>query len=300
MAKIMVVDDTDEARILMRKRLKAAGYEVAEFAAAAPALAAMAETRPDLILMDVNMPEMGGMEACRLLTDAHPGVPVIFLTAQGDADIKVQGLDAGGRDYVVKGTPAAELLARIKSALREKAARNEAEKRAETFKVMAITDALTGLANRRYFELRVGEEQARAERYGLELTCLMIDIDRFKSINDTYGHGVGDMVIAEVARVIRDNTRTVDIAARYGGEEFVVILPETGLDRAVTIGERIRDTVEKMDLGEGKPRVTTSVGVASGIGADLVENADKALYEAKRGGRNRVEKRTHQVPQTQS
>lgn len=298
MARIMIVDDTDEARRLLEKRLIGAGYEVSGFGGAQAALEAIAKAPPDLVLMDVNMPGMDGMEATRRIVELQPNLPVIFLSALGHDEAKLQGLEAGGRDYIVKGSSAAEILIRVKKALQEKQAREAAERRAENFERLAITDPLTELANRRYFELRYDEEVQRATRYGLNLSCLMIDIDKFKSINDTYGHTTGDEVIIAVAQAIRISTRSVDLPARFGGEEFVVLLPETELERALTIAERIRASVEAIALGEGRPRVTTSVGVSSGVGPELLENADKALYEAKRRGRNRVEKWPLPVPQS--
>lgn len=288
MARIMVVDDTDEARRLLEKRLAAAGYEVTGFSGAAKALEALETVRPDLVLMDVNMPGMDGLEATRLLTARAPEIPVIFLSAMGHDEARLDGLEAGGRDYIVKGSPAAEVLLRVKKAIAEKEAREAAERKAEIYQHLAITDPLTELANRRYFDLRFEEERMRASRYGLLLSVLVLDVDHFKSVNDTHGHAIGDEVLVGVARVLRETTRTVDLVARFGGEEFVVLLPETGLEGAAGIGERIRAAVETREMGAGRLRVTVSVGAASGHDPAILVHADKALYEAKRTGRNRV------------
>ena len=118
----------------------------------------------------------------------------------------------------------------------------------------------------------------------------MIDIDKFKSVNDTYGHAVGDIVIAAVAAILKANVRSIDILARYGGEEFIAILHKSDITDGLQVAERIRAAVEALELGPDKPRITTSVGVASGSSEHLIEQADKALYEAKRKGRNRVER----------
>jgi two-component system, cell cycle response regulator len=289
MSKIMVVDDADDIRRLLEKRLGAAGYQVISFPSAVSALPEVTREDPDLILLDVNMPEMDGWEACRRLSKDNPEVPVIFLTAQGDVENRLAGFEVGARDYIVKPFHPAELLARVKAVIREKSATEAAEKRAETLEIMAITDALTGVSNRRYFDMRYPEELERAARYGFDLSCLMIDIDHFKSINDTYGHATGDIVIREVAAVIKSKMRSIDFVARYGGEEFCALLPETDIGAALHIAERIRDAIEALDLGDSRPRVTASLGAAAGVTDDLVENADKALYEAKRRGRNRVE-----------
>jgi diguanylate cyclase (GGDEF)-like protein len=285
----MVVDDADDIRRLLEKRLGAAGYQVVSYASAVLALPEVVREDPDLILLDVNMPELDGWEACRLLSQSNPDVPVIFLTAQGDVENRLTGFEAGARDYIVKPFHPAELLARVKAVIRERSATEAAEKRAETLEIMAITDALTGVANRRYFEIRYPEELERAARYGFDLSCLMIDIDHFKSINDTYGHATGDVVIREVAAVIKRAMRSIDFIARYGGEEFCALLPETDIAAALNIAERIREAIEAVDLGDGRPRVTASLGAAAGVTNGLVENADKALYDAKRRGRNRVE-----------
>lgn len=290
MHKVMVVDDEADVRKLIEKRLGAAGYKVVTFASAIDALPAIAIEDPDIILMDVNMPSMDGLEACRRITSDHPSIPVLFLTAQSDIDNRVQGFEAGGRDYIPKPFAPAELLARLKATLREKLAKEAADRRAETFEILAITDSLTGLSNRRYFEKVYEEELQRARRDHQEISCLMIDIDNFKSVNDTYGHAAGDLVIKEVARAIRATTRAIDLVARYGGEEFIAILHNTDWKGAMLIAERIRAAVELADHGESMPRATVSVGVSSGPTEEMILDADKALYEAKRKGRNRVER----------
>ncbi len=289
MSRIMVIDDEEMIRRLLEKRLRAAGYEVHAYDGAVAALPEIERVRPDLILLDVNMPVMDGTEACRRITESHPGIPVIFLTARGDVEDRVTGFEAGGRDYILKPFHVAELLARVQTALREKAAKEAAERRAETFEILAITDPLTGVSNRRYFDMRFSEEIERAKRYGSDLSCLMIDIDNFKSINDTYGHAAGDRVLVEVAAVVKGRMRTTDFVARFGGEEFVVLLPETDIAAAATIADRIRQQIAETDLGPGLPRVTASFGAAAGAARELLENADKALYEAKARGKNRVE-----------
>jgi diguanylate cyclase (GGDEF)-like protein len=161
----------------------------------------------------------------------------------------------------------------------------------------AVTDELTGLSNSRHFRELMTKEAARAERFDHELSLIMLDIDDFKQINDTYGHLQGDKVLRMVGRVIRMESRGVDEPARYGGEEFVVALPETGLEGALDLAERVCARIESEQVprvgGSGTVSVTASVGVASMHGSDngaeaLIAAADAALYEAKRDGKNRV------------
>jgi diguanylate cyclase (GGDEF)-like protein len=289
MTRIMVVDDDPEVRRLLGKILKKEGFEVVPCESGMEAIERVAEIAPDLILLDVNMPEIDGLETCRRLVGDNAKIPIIFLTAQAAVDDRVAGLEAGGRDYVTKPFHAAELHARVRAVLKEKLAQDAAEKRAEEFKILAISDALSGVANRRYFDVRYAEERDRAERYKTPLSCLMVDIDRFKAVNDTFGHAVGDQVIQEVARILKKAVRSCDFIARYGGEEFVALLPETDLKEARIIAERIRAGVEELKPPAGIEQVTVSIGVSIGLDERLVERADQALYEAKRNGRNRVE-----------
>ena len=172
----------------------------------------------------------------------------------------------------------------------------------ERLKHAGLTDALTGVSNRRYFDQRLIEEVARSLRSNQKLSCLFIDVDHFKQINDTYGHPVGDLALQDVAKLIRGQLRSTDVVARYGGEEFAVLLAQANNDLAVDIAERIRDSVDSWDfrvLASQRANVTVSIGVATleftspeddprELGQELVNVADNALYRAKREGRNRV------------
>ncbi len=170
-----------------------------------------------------------------------------------------------------------------------------------------ITDALTGLRNRRYLDLRLAEEMSRAERYNAPLSVLLLDIDHFKSVNDTCGHAVGDRVLIEVANVVTDTVRKTDVAARYGGEEVAVIAPQTPLSTAVMLAERLRRNIESKvapavpEIASMKRAVTVSIGVARSAtppesASKLLWRADSALYAAKGGGRNRVVADSPEVP----
>ena len=164
--------------------------------------------------------------------------------------------------------------------------------KAGKFEQLSVTDALTGLLNRRYIEARVAEEIKRSNRHGFPMSFMMLDVDNFKSYNDTFGHPAGDEALKMVGTVIRDTLRSADVAARFGGEEFAILLPQTTGEEAIPIAERIRHNLENSDFPHRQ--VTASIGVASCsaelcISADLVAAADRALYEAKRRGRNRVQ-----------
>lgn len=288
MSKVMIVDDEESIRRVLAMRLGSEDYEIVTHGDAVEALEAVDREHPDIVLMDINMPRMDGFEACRRLTTAHPELPVLFLSARGDVTDRIVGFEAGGRDYIPKPFSPAELIARIKAVLRDKNAREAAEEKARTYRVMAITDPLTGVANRRYFESRFKEEIARASRYGFVLSCAVIDGDGFKEINDAHGHAAGDRVLQAVADVLRNNVREVDIIARYGGDEFVILFPETDLARAGRSAERICRSVKSLIVDGVSSAVSVSIGVACGSDASLMTQADKALYRAKQRGGNCV------------
>jgi len=265
----------------------------------------------------VEMPGMSGVEICRIVK-ANQGesgfgfVPIILMTARMGG--KVEGLELGADDYLVKPFDMPELSARVKSMLRLKAlqdalveknreldrANRELESKRAELLALSRTDVLTGLFNRRHFEERLEAEFARSVRYRVPLSCLMLDLDHFKRLNDTFGHGFGDQVLREVAQLARATLRSVDLLARYGGEELVALLPNTGPEDGVRAAERIRLAIAAhavpFDGPEGRQDVhcTASIGVATHPAADvptaeeLVRTADGRLYAAKAAGRDRV------------
>jgi diguanylate cyclase (GGDEF)-like protein len=286
---ILVVDDDPAVRALVAARLEDAGYETVQAASGEDALRLATEREPDVIVLDVSMRGLDGYAVCRRLHERNTSAPpVIFLTGRAHTKARVEGLDSGAVDYVAKPFAAAELVARVGVAVRTKA-------RMEALAAVASTDGLTGLPNRRRLDERAAEAAAVAERYGRSLSCLMIDVDHFKRINDTYGHAAGDEVLRETARRLRSVCRSADFVGRYGGEEFTVIMPETDLDGAVAAGERIRQVlaVEPVQADDSEIWITSSVGVVgwqAGMRTpeDLYAPADRALYRAKELGRDRV------------
>jgi diguanylate cyclase (GGDEF)-like protein len=286
---ILVVDDDPALRELIAVQLENAGYETVRAADGEEALRLATEHEPDVVVLDVSMRGLDGYAVCRRLQERDPSAPpVIFLTGRAHTNERIEGLESGAVDYVVKPFEAAELVARVRVALRTKA-------RTEALAALASTDGLTGLPNRRRLDERAAEAIAVAERYGRPLACLMIDIDHFKRINDTHGHAAGDEVLREAARRLCSASRSADFVGRYGGEEFAVIMPETDLGGGVAAGERIRGTLAANPVHATGTEIwiTASVGVAgwqAGMAGpqDLYAPADRALYRAKQLGRNRV------------
>jgi len=288
-AKIMLVEDDESVRMLLEKRLCAAGYSVVAFGSAIEALAALAKETPALVLMDVGLPDLNGVEACKQVAEQYPNVPVVLVTSRAEVEDRVTGLEAGARDYISKPFASSELLARVKVILREAALRETAQQRVRALESLALIDPLTRISNRRYLELRYAEELMRCVRYQRPISCLMLDVDDFKAINDTYGHPVGDTVLVALADLLRRSIRAADTLVRYGGEEFVIVMPETEIGGALVAAQRIFAHLAQTEIGPQKLRVTVSIGAATGATDDLLVRADQALYTAKRAGKNRVE-----------
>jgi len=239
----------------------------------------------DVMLLDMSMPAISGLDVLRQVTQAFEELPVIIVTGHGSIEVAVESMQAGAADFVTKPVPAAVLHLRIQKALEHARTRR-----------LASTDGLTEGYNHRTFQERLSQEIARADRYNRPLSVLMIDVDHFKVYNDTYGHPQGDIVLQDLARLLREMSRTSDTVARYGGEEFAIILPETDSVGAQKISQRLCEQVERYpfpgkDLMPGGA-LTISIGVATHASAGskdaLLQAADTALYTAKREGRNRV------------
>jgi diguanylate cyclase (GGDEF)-like protein len=251
------------------------------------------------------MPKMDGMEVVRRLkADKNlPFIPVIMQTALDTTANKVEGLDAGADDYITKPINFAELEAKVNALLRIKSLETELRDRKNEVEVLngkltriSLTDGLTEIDNRRCLEERLHEMWQHSVRLHEPIALIMCDIDKFKSVNDNYGHQAGDSVLKEVARLLKEDAREIDRVGRYGGEEFLLILQGTVLDAAVTFAERLREKVEghTFTYTGGTLRRTISCGVAASPHPRvkdqeaLLKAADEALYVAKETGRNRV------------
>jgi diguanylate cyclase (GGDEF)-like protein len=302
---ILVVDDNQDNVEVLRVRLDSWGYETQSATNGEEALAYVAKSPPDLILLDVMMPDITGIEvAQRIKRDRSlPFIPIIMQTALDSTEAKVEGLEAGADDYITKPIDFAELKARLRSMLRIKRLQEELEEREkellemnERLRFMSLTDGLTGLDNRRHLNDRIEEMFQHAQRLNEPFSVVMCDLDKFKSVNDTYGHQAGDEVLKQLADILKEEAREIDRVGRYGGEEFLLLLPGTVLDAAVTFAERVRKHVERhtFTFPGGSTKRTASFGVAGwphpkiDDSDSLVRMADDALYVAKETGRNRV------------
>ncbi|MEQ1502823.1 MAG: diguanylate cyclase [Myxococcota bacterium] len=288
---VLIVDDSFDVHELLTVRLRTEDLTLHHADDGPSGLRIAADVRPDLILLDVDMPDMGGFDVIRKLKEdpRTQGIPVVFLTANGAVEQKVTGFDLGAVDYVTKPFEPSELRARVRAALRTK-------RYQDLLSTRASVDALTTLWNRAHFERRLAEELAASIRYGRKLSLVMVDVDHFKRLNDTYGHPTGDRVLQRIGELLWNSVRTTDVPCRYGGEEFALLLPETELDPAILLAERIRVAVSELrfDLRGQVIQATASLGVAAvdrlpEPGRDaLIQAADDALYAAKHGGRNCV------------
>ena len=305
-ARILIVDDHEDNVELLRARLESWGYTTESAMDGGQALEKVEASPPDLILLDVMMPHIDGMEVARRVKSNTnlPFIPIIMQTALDTTEDKVEGLEAGADDYITKPIEFPELKARLKSMLRIKRLQEELEERErqlleanERLRYMSQTDGLTGIDNRRHLEQQLDSMFAHAKRLNEPLSCVMCDLDRFKAVNDSYGHQAGDAVLKQFARILKNEAREkVDRVGRYGGEEFMLLLPGTVLDAVVTFSERVRKEVESrtFTFDGGTIKRTASFGVAGWphprvASCDaLVRAADDALYVAKETGRNRV------------
>lgn len=296
--RLLVVDDDDTNRTLVGKALEYEGYQVDLADSGAAALAKMHDWQPHLVLLDVNMPGLNGLETLVKLRQRDEYVSVMFVSANSHMEDVVRGLDAGADDYVTKPFEVMALLARVRTQLRIKDLNDSLRRANERLKELVDIDDLTGLFNMRSLYKRLDFELDRARRYNRSVCVLMMDLDHFKQVNDKNDHLFGSFVIKQVGKIIRDNIRKVDFAARYGGDEYLVVLTEITLEGATTFADRLREKIEQSTFANEfySIRLTASIGLAitnpnvSGVDARaLVRYADRALYRAKELGRNRVE-----------
>jgi len=297
---ILIIDDSESIRGQIAQELQGIGLfeRIMQAGDGIEAFKLLLATPIDLIICDLEMPRIDGFKLLAMISGREElrDIPVIMLTGHGDREMKIKLLGQGASDYVTKPFDAGELIARVKVQLKIKSLQDELKRSNDLLRQLSNTDPLTLLYNRRYMSEMLEKEMQRSERKGNHLSLIMIDIDRFKQVNDQYGHQNGDQVLVTVANLSRVGLRSYDFAARYGGEEFVLILPETAHEDALTIAERLRSRVEKhLFTGALKGlKVTVSMGVATyptdfiASLADLVREADEAMYRAKTAGRNRV------------
>jgi len=287
---ILIVDDTVTNLDILIELLKE--YDVIDATNGQDALEIVQEEHIDLILLDIMMPNMDGYEVCKRLKEdpTTKNIPIIFITAKTDEDSIEKAYDTGGSDYVTKPFLPKELKARVKKEL-------QIQDMMEKLQELASIDSMTKLYNRRHFKQLSEHSIDLAKRNKQPVSIIMLDIDKFKNINDTYGHQVGDEVIINLANILRYNKRKSDIICRFGGEEFVIMLPNTPVKGANIVAQKIRKDVENFILNitdNQKINFTISLGVSSINLEDdnsielSLKHADDALYQAKESGRNKV------------
>ncbi len=296
--KVLVVDDDDMSRALVGKALEYEGYQVQLAESGELGLQVISEWQPHMVLLDVNMPGLNGLETlAKIRLRGTEYVSVIFVSANSKQEDVIRGLDAGADDYVCKPFEVLELLARVRSQLRIKDLNDSLKRANDRLKELIDIDDLTGLFNMRSLYKKLDFELDRGRRYNRSVATIMMDLDFFKRVNDQHDHLFGSFVLAEVGNLIRENIRKVDFAARYGGDEFLIVLTEISLDGAQTFADRLRARIEEYTFKNDvhAMRLTASLGLAitnpnvHAVDArSMVRFADRALYSAKENGRNRV------------
>ncbi len=312
--RVVVIDDDQATIRLLKRQLEAAGYEVATFADARSSMESIIELGTGIVISDWEMPDMNGLELCEAVRgleqmQAVQQIYFILLTAQSGKDHVIQGLDGGANDILAKPYHQGELLARIKVGERMLRLQDELLQRnvevqkanaqmallARRLDEQAKTDALTGLSNRRFLFQRLANIWKQTRQSESPLSCIMLDIDHFKKVNDTYGHAAGDHVLRKVSTLIRQAARRPDLCGRFGGEEFAVLCPGMNASAAAQVAEQIRVAVsaEPIDCDGMQVPVTISSGTAEICdriteAEELIKAADTMLYAAKTNGRNCV------------
>lgn len=293
MPNIILLEDDANVSALLSRRLQRAGYAVRVAGTIAEARELVRATAWDLAILDRNLPDGDGLDLCRDLRAASPHGYIVMLTSDDSAETKLEGFERGADDYVTKPCQYDELIARIRAGIRIVALQKALIASNHRLEELSLTDGLTRLANRRAFDEKLPLAYEHARRYERPLSIVLVDIDHFKTINDTFGHDTGDSVLREVADRLASCTRQTDFVARIGGEEFAILLPETALFEAMQFCEKIRATIASQDVASH--HVTVSLGVANVPHSrvprvdELFRAADQALYRAKANGRNRVE-----------
>lgn len=296
-ARVLVVDDNALVRRIVAEHLRRAGYRVEEAVDGRDALARFDLEPAEVVITDVNMPELDGLSLLARLRGRELPPEVILLTASraGDAEAAIQALRLGAHDYLSKDAAAGDAVAlAVRRALEKWRLRAENARLLSELQRLSLEDGLTGLGNRRAFDAALEQEMARALRHGHLLSVALADLDHFKRVNDTLGHRAGDGVLSDFGRVLLSVARAGDRVFRYGGEEFALLLPDTDSAGGLTLARRLVAATTARPLGHGRltAAISCSVGVATLRGDDgpasLIARADAALYASKHAGRNRA------------
>ena len=299
---ILIVEDSPTSREFLKMSLSRAGYTVTAAENGFAALSLMQRIYFPIVITDLMMPGMGGLELCRTIRNRvfNSYIYFIILTSKDSKEDIVAGLEAGADDYLTKPFHPAELIARLRTARRILELESSLKERIEEIRLLSVTDQLTRVYNIGYLNNQLMHEMKRSQRYHHSLSVIMCDIDNFKQVNDTYGHTSGDLVLKRFAQCLKESLRDgIDWVVRYGGEEFLIIMPQTNLQGAAVAAERLRQRVAELVflVKEQEIRITASFGISgfdsSGVLCEtspilLIEEADRCLYKAKREGKNRV------------
>jgi diguanylate cyclase (GGDEF)-like protein len=308
--RIVVVEDDAGYRELLVGALAEAGYEVRSAPDGAAGLVLLRQWSPDAVLVDWVLPVLDGGTLTRAIK-ADPALARIFViiaSARGEGAMRAEGFETGADDYLVKPIEPRELLARLRNGLMLRRLQAELEEKNRELLRLAATDFLTGLPNRRSFDATLDRELRSAQRHGDPVALILLDVDEFKTINDRFGHDVGDEVLREIAVRLRGACRAGDTVARIGGEEFALIVTRTAGEGAMGVAERTRALFSDRPFVSpaGELAITVSAGVAEAGGTlgfdtqEIFRAADGALYAAKEQGRNRVTRRTEPAPRRSS
>ena len=296
----LVVDDSDQARKSIKNALKTLFTDFVEAKDGLNAIKTFIEEKPCFIITDVEMPSLSGFKFISTIRNMEEGrdVPIMMLSGTKETlKSKLSGFSAGASDFLVKPFENEELVARVKSLLRTHRLMEELKEKNLLLEKLATTDELTGLYNRRFFFDSVKNQLALGLRYNFKIACLLMDIDHFKKINDTYGHMAGDEVLRKMGRLLNSCKREGELLARFGGEEFIMCLFNTDLANAQLAADRFRKLVKNYDFTSAllpNGHITVSIGLAvyqqtrHVTPDELVKAADEALYKSKADGRNRV------------
>jgi two-component system, cell cycle response regulator len=295
--KVFIVDDEPGSRLLLSKTVEQMGHEPVTFATGEEFLSWFPGNEASLVLMDWMLPGIDGLEVCRSLCN-RTGTPrhyIILVSAREDSEDIREALETGASDYIIKGQDPGEMRARIGVGVRTVVLERDRTELYGRLHQMARIDSFTGLLNHTVILEELTVELSRGERERSETGLLMIDLDHFKAVNDTYGHPVGDGIILQFSKMLRRCCRPYDRIGRYGGDEFLVILPKSGIESCLSVAARLRTEAAKIDYGSHVQglQMTFSAGACSSshhlkYSVALVAAADSALYKAKAGGRDRT------------
>ncbi len=291
---ILIVDDDDAIKTITAEFLTESGYSTEPCSSAEEALEILETFKAEIVITDINMPGMDGLELTKIIKDKYR-IEVIVMTGYVAEHSYEEAINSGASDFIFKPFRFEELDLRLKRVIKEMLLKREHAEMIKKLEELAITDGLTGLYNLRHFYHQLKNEIERQSRYKSHLSLLILDIDHFKKFNDTWGHIEGDQVLIKTAGVINSCLRSMDSAYRYGGEEFTIILPETELKKACVVGERIRKAFSNQVFNPApgeKVSVTISIGTTEYLESDdiisFIKRADKALFYSKNSGRNKL------------